>query len=165
MFGCATYAHQIEGKLDPRTTKCIMLGYPEVVKGYRLWVLRVQGIKIINSRNVVFNESEMPCIKNEIDNSRMQNVETTSRSEVKLARLSPTQHTEAMVQQSNENVVNTDKGGVDLPQVEVETEMENPKTPTVETSTQDYQLVKDMEMRQVNPNPRYEINALISGES
>lgn len=64
VFGCVAHAHQTEGRLDPRATKCVLLGYPEGVKGYRLWVLDGKSIKIINSMNVVFNESEMPCLKN-----------------------------------------------------------------------------------------------------
>lgn len=37
-------------------------GYPEGVNGYRLWVLDGKGIKIINSRNIMYNESEMSCV-------------------------------------------------------------------------------------------------------
>ena len=32
-FGCAIYAHQAEGKLDPRSMKCVVLGSPDGVKG------------------------------------------------------------------------------------------------------------------------------------
>lgn len=28
LFGCAVYAHQSEGKLEPRSVKCVFLGYP-----------------------------------------------------------------------------------------------------------------------------------------
>ena len=34
---CPAYAHMNEGKLEPRATKCILLGYVDGVKGYRLW--------------------------------------------------------------------------------------------------------------------------------
>jgi len=36
-FGCAALTHQSEGKLKPRTRKCVFLGYPKRVKRYRLW--------------------------------------------------------------------------------------------------------------------------------
>ncbi|GKD71747.1 retrovirus-related pol polyprotein from transposon TNT 1-94, partial [Tanacetum coccineum] len=59
IFGCVAYSHVNHGKLKPRAIKCIFLGYPDGVKGYRLWRLDDVKPKIIISRDVVFNESLM----------------------------------------------------------------------------------------------------------
>ena len=61
-FGCVGNAHNKEGKLDPRSTKCIFLGYAEGVKGYRLWYLEPKGTKLIISRDVIFNENVFPYL-------------------------------------------------------------------------------------------------------
>ena len=37
VFGCPTYAHVNQGKLD-LSARCIFLGYAYGVKGYRLWL-------------------------------------------------------------------------------------------------------------------------------
>ena len=37
VFGCASYVHQFECKLEPRAVKGVFLGYLQGVKGYRLW--------------------------------------------------------------------------------------------------------------------------------
>lgn len=39
--------------------KCVFLGYPEGVKGYKLWCIDMKPPKAIISRDVVFNEAEM----------------------------------------------------------------------------------------------------------
>ncbi|GKD83058.1 retrovirus-related pol polyprotein from transposon TNT 1-94 [Tanacetum coccineum] len=57
IFGC--YPHVKQGKLEPRAVKCVLLGYPECVKGYKLYRLDDESPKIVTSRNVVFNESVM----------------------------------------------------------------------------------------------------------
>lgn len=35
IFGCVAYAHINQGKLEPRALKCMFLGYPKGVKGFR----------------------------------------------------------------------------------------------------------------------------------
>ncbi|GJT51076.1 retrovirus-related pol polyprotein from transposon TNT 1-94 [Tanacetum coccineum] len=59
IFSCAAYLHDKQGKLKPRAIKCVFLGYPEGVKGYRLYRLDDESPKIVTSRNVVFKESVM----------------------------------------------------------------------------------------------------------
>nr|GEU58252.1 hypothetical protein [Tanacetum cinerariifolium] len=59
IFGCVAYSHARQGKLEPRAVKCVLLGYPEGVKGYILYRLDDESPKIITSRHVVFNESVM----------------------------------------------------------------------------------------------------------
>ena len=59
VFGCVAYAHIKQDKLEPRVVKCIFLGYPEGVKGYKLWCLEAGFKRCLVSRDVVFNEAEM----------------------------------------------------------------------------------------------------------
>ena len=55
VFGCITYAHIRQDKLEPRALKCVFLGYLEGVKAYKLWCLEPGIRKCIVSRDVVFN--------------------------------------------------------------------------------------------------------------
>ncbi|KAG8482498.1 hypothetical protein CXB51_024223 [Gossypium anomalum] len=54
IFGCPAYAHVDNGKLEPRSIKCIFLGYKTGVKGYKLWC--PENRKVVISRDVVFDE-------------------------------------------------------------------------------------------------------------
>ncbi|GJR80126.1 zinc finger MYM-type protein 1-like protein [Tanacetum coccineum] len=59
IFGCVAYPHDKQGKLEPRAVKYVLLGYPEGVKGYKLYRLDDESPKIVTSKNMVFNESVM----------------------------------------------------------------------------------------------------------
>lgn len=51
------YNSQERTKLDPKSRKCILLGYADGVKGYRLW--DPTSRKVIVSRDVIFAENEL----------------------------------------------------------------------------------------------------------
>jgi len=36
VFGCIAYTHVKQGKLEPRAKRCLFIGYPTEVKGYKL---------------------------------------------------------------------------------------------------------------------------------
>ncbi|KAG8485167.1 hypothetical protein CXB51_021347 [Gossypium anomalum] len=57
IFRCPAYTHVDNGKLEPRSIKCIFLGYKAGVKGYKLWCL--ENRKVMISRDVVFDETVM----------------------------------------------------------------------------------------------------------
>ncbi|KAG8491868.1 hypothetical protein CXB51_015214 [Gossypium anomalum] len=57
IFGCPAYAHVDNGKLEPRSIKCVFLGYKAGVKGYKLWCPKNR--KVVISRDVVFDETVM----------------------------------------------------------------------------------------------------------
>ena len=60
IFGCEAFLHipkENKTKLDDKSMKCIFLGYADEEFGYRLW--DPVKHKIIRSRDVIFNESEM----------------------------------------------------------------------------------------------------------
>lgn len=131
-FGCVAYVHQIEGRLVPRDIRCVMLGYPKGVSGYRLWVLGEPGFKIINSNDVVFNESVMPCLKSKFDDSNEK-----FQNEMKLAKNDFTHF------DGNEPVMYE----VGVPHGE--TEMESNTPVFEENSILDYQLARDSERWQI----------------
>jgi hypothetical protein len=51
-------SHAIDHKLSPRSTRCVLLGYPQEHKGYCCFDLTTR--KIIISRQVVFDETSFP---------------------------------------------------------------------------------------------------------
>jgi hypothetical protein len=53
-------------KLDDRTSEAIMIGYPKITKGYKLWDFKAQ--KIIISREVLFNQEKQSIEICEQDN-------------------------------------------------------------------------------------------------
>ena len=59
VFGTLAFAHVKQDKLDARAVKCVFMGYPKGVKGYKLWKMKPGGLKFIISRDVTFDETRM----------------------------------------------------------------------------------------------------------
>lgn len=59
VFGCLAYVHFKQDKLDARAIKCIFIGYPKGVKGYKVWNLEANGPRCFNSRDVTFVETKI----------------------------------------------------------------------------------------------------------
>ncbi|GJU04408.1 RNA-directed DNA polymerase, eukaryota [Tanacetum coccineum] len=129
IFGCVAYPHDKQGKLDPRAIKCVLLGYPEGVKGYRLYRLDGESPKIVTSRNVVFNESVMYKDTLKDSGAGDKSVEEL-QVEVELQRLN--NHTPEEDQTDQEDGDDEDAG---------DQETDQPPDLT------DYQLVRDREPR------------------
>lgn len=76
-FGCPAYVmynSQERTKLDPKSRKCLFLGYAEGIKGYRLWDPTTH--KLIISRDVIFVENQLQ-LKEENDSTK-KSLETTT---------------------------------------------------------------------------------------
>ena len=56
IFRCPTYANVDNGKLEPRSMKCI-LSYKSSVTGYKLWCLETK--KLVINRDMIFDETSM----------------------------------------------------------------------------------------------------------
>ena len=67
------YNTQETTELDPKSKKCIFLGYADGVKGYRLWDPTAH--KVIISRDVIFTENKVQ--EKENDSTSKEKPETT----------------------------------------------------------------------------------------
>ena len=73
VFGCTAYSHIPRDerlKLDPKARQCILLGYSNTTKGYRLYDIKRD--RVFHSRDVVFDEMKLGFQK-EQDGSMTEN--------------------------------------------------------------------------------------------
>ena len=87
MFRCLAYAHVKQGKLEPRAKKCLFIGYPSSVKGYKLWNLEPEGPRIIVSRDVTFDEDS--TMKVEKDKSQLNENQSRELVQVEISEITP----------------------------------------------------------------------------
>ena len=147
IFGYRAYAHVKQGKLEPRAFKCVLLGYPAGVKGYKLWCTYMKSPRAIISRDVVFNEHEMfqnlATVKQTIERDLGGDEKTSFEVEL------PSSSTEADAKARSENAPRRD-----FFEQEEESEGDN--------DLRDYQLVRDRKKRESKPHKRYAYANLIA---
>nr|GEV11308.1 retrotransposon protein, putative, Ty1-copia subclass [Tanacetum cinerariifolium] len=130
IFGCVVYSHDKQGKLEPRAIKYVLLGYPEGVKGYRLYRLDDESPKIVTSRNVVFNPSVM--YKDTLKDSGVGADKSVKKLQVKVELQRLNNHTPEEDQTDQEDGDDEDEGDQETDQT---------------TNLTDYQLARDREPR------------------
>ncbi|KAH9704469.1 hypothetical protein KPL70_011474 [Citrus sinensis] len=135
IFGCLAYAHLKQGKLEPRAVKGYFLGYPEGIKGYKIWTLNGKPSRILISRDVTFNEEHMLQSKVETE------IEATEIEE------------EDSVGQKVEH---SDSGKTSEQPSDHSKERKNPSELKI------YQLARDRERRAIKMPKKYGIADLIS---
>ncbi|KAH9678917.1 hypothetical protein KPL71_025907 [Citrus sinensis] len=145
IFGCPAFAHIKQGKLEPRALKCVFLGYPEGVKGYRLWCTDLKPPRCIVSRDVVFNEQEM--LKNHVQ--RLENSDKGTgvlRDQIKVELTGKSGDTTSYEASDDEERDVEDSDG----------------TSENQTTLHDYQLARDRERREIKAPKKYAYADLIA---
>ncbi|KAH9782190.1 Integrase catalytic domain-containing protein [Citrus sinensis] len=136
VFGCTAYAHANQGKLAPRALKGMFIGYPEGVKGYKIWYTDLSPPKCIVSRDVVFNEQMGHSEEKPIENAGPQNI------------------TNGVIQFEVEHPVMKMSGEPSNSDEEVAGNRDT-RSEHQRTHTEDYHLAKDRERRIIRPPKRF----------
>lgn len=135
-FGCLVYYHVNQGKLKPRAKKGVFMGYPQGVKGYRIWNLEEK--KIVISRNVSFYED---VVYKEIEEST-----DSSKNKKRVSFILPEE------EGSNEHIGTSVEGGVSS-QKGSESESDSEDAPK---DLKNYMLARDRTRRSIKPPSRFD---------
>ena len=128
IFGCNAYIHSNEGKLEPRSKKGIFLGYPDGVKGYKVWIAESGKGKAVISRDVVFQEENM--MKDDKQDPVVPEIINEERKvQLEVEPITPRQPDEIIIHQ--------------------------PEGTQPETNQGDYMLTRDRERRHTKAPERY----------
>ena len=136
VFSCTAYAHANQGKLTPRALKGMFIGYPEGVKGYKIWCTDLSPPKCIVSRDVVFNEQIGHSEEKPVENVGLQN------------------KTDGIIQFEVEHPEMKMSGEASNSDEEVAGNRDT-RSEHQRTQTEDYHLAKDREMRIIRPPKRF----------
>lgn len=147
VFGCATYAHQYIKKLEPRSIKCIFLDYDENVKGYRLWVKSEKGYRVIVRKDVVFNETLMPCLE-----GKCVLTEKDAQIEMESAHIEQ----DTLVPE----IEKTASGWSNI-DPETKNDQSNLHDP-IPLPLEEYQLTRNKERMEIRPSTRFDSNDVVS---
>lgn len=142
-FGCVAYVHSDDGKLNPRAKKGVFVGYPDGVKGYKIWLLDEE--KCVLSRNVVFKEDLL--YKSLVKKSKKKVEIGESSRVVELEINSEVTDTETGV---DESLSDTERDA----EVDVSQDDEEEESPVL----QDYLLARDRVRREIQVPLRFTEN-------
>ena len=128
IFGCPTYAHVDNGKLEPRSIKCVFIGFNSDVKGYKLWCQETR--KVVISRDVVFDETSM-------------------------LRDPPYRHAFEVEKQNSGTHVEFEIGSRSTPEPTFESNSDSVDVASSSQASPQYSIAKDRPRRDIRPPQRY----------
>ncbi|KAH9647652.1 hypothetical protein KPL70_025267 [Citrus sinensis] len=147
VFGCPGYAHINQGKLAPRALKGQFIGYPDGVKGYKLWCIDLEPPRCIISRDVAFNEKAVLEV----------------RKDAGLKTQKPQVQDDIQFEVEHPDSKKSERGDSSDKDSEDHDECSGPQPKSqMQTQVQGYQLTKDREKRQIRPPQRYGYADLIA---
>ena len=149
VFGCVAYARIRQGKLESRAYKCMFLGYPQGVKGYRLWCMDKGHPRVLISRDVVFKESEMYHLKEDSSKGKAVWTQESVQLEVESgAGSSSAGRGRPLLGSTGAEVERPEHGSSGA---RVKTQGEEQEADIMHLDLQDYLLSRDRERRVSNP--------------
>ncbi|KAH9778870.1 Integrase catalytic domain-containing protein [Citrus sinensis] len=140
VFGCPAYAHVNQEKLAPRALKGQFLGYPDGVKGYKLWCTDLEPPRCIISRDVAFNEKAILEVRKD---ARLKTKKPQVEDNIQFGVEHPDSKKSERSESSDQDSEDHDECSGPQPQSQRQTQV------------QGYQLTKDREKRQIRPPQRY----------
>ncbi|KAH9736371.1 hypothetical protein KPL71_018077 [Citrus sinensis] len=150
VFGCPAYLHINQGKLEARALKGVFVGYPEGVKGYKIWC-KDQG-KCIVSRDVMFHESVLLKESTEHDTGLQDNPAANKQSGSGTSKVK----VELLTDKGSEK-----EAASDDERATAESE-EHEVSELPQADLQSYQLARDRVRREVRAPVRYGYADLIA---
>ena len=145
IFGCPAYVHINQGELNAKALKGFFVGYPDGVKGYRVWCGEQR--KCIISKDVVFHEVAL------LKDNAASNADILANNDSEQSAESP----KLKVEFSGHERLASDSEDM------VHTEDQDTESPTLQqTDLQDYQLARDRERRQTRAPDRLSYADLIA---
>ena len=142
ILGCNAYYHVNEGKLEPRAKKGLFMGYPDGVKGFRIWCL--ESKRCIISRDVTFDEERLLREQEERNSVRIESA-MSDRLEFEVEpngeEMGKTMDSTSQTSSSNSEIGTEDGAQDDL---------------------HSYRLVRDRDRREIKAPTRYGYSDLIA---
>lgn len=155
-FGCEAFVHTVQDKVSPRATKGYFLGYPQGVKGYRVWMPE-EG-KCTISRNVVFHEDKV--FKDKVEKGNSETKQNKKGKQVSFRFDKTSEDTESGgvfpetgTEASRSEVTESENSDVE-PDEQEEAWSDQPETST--ESLSDYVLARDRAKRVIKKPSMYE---------
>ncbi|RDX64242.1 hypothetical protein CR513_57220, partial [Mucuna pruriens] len=78
------FAHVKQDKVGARAIKCVFIGYPPRIKGYKLWRMEHSEPKCIISRDIVFDETRMAMMSQDQQVNNQESDSDNTQVEVEL---------------------------------------------------------------------------------